>query len=411
MFTEERLTAKAEKGTIYNMKREHTYHSTRRRGLRGSRLYPVLSLLLCLILLGGGLFVLFAYVPKWVQGAVDTPADLVAWGLQEATPSPSPVPVATPSPTPVLGEGQALFSADLKELQEEIVVGEYQYAADFSCYKGKLVFAAGNYSTDGGAAFVRVITVDLTTGKKEYLALPQRYHSIRYPLRNEKWLVYLDVQGQGGGLLRCRNLESGEDKILKTIHMGVPRLTLWEDTVYWIERTGSSRFKLFGCDLSTGESVTLEVLESSEAGVSAPWACEDILVYVNDSGELVKLDINTGVKKKTKTGTYVHDPKTNGREIAFLTGNHGYDSDLVYMDVLGELHTVAKGVADFAIGEDFLAYGDMDKCYVYFFTDGSTFCITRSEEQSQFLGAGEKYVWWMDVTWRDKDIIEYMALP
>ena len=97
--------------------------------------------------------------------------------------------------------------------------------------------------------------------------------------------------------------------------------------------------------------------------------------------------------------------------IAFLTGNHGYDSDLCYLDIEGNLHTAAKGVADFAIGDFFLAYGDMDKVYVYFFSDGSTFCITRSGEKAQFLGAGGEHVWWMDVTWRDKDILEYMEIP
>lgn len=411
MFTEERLTAGTENGTIYTMKRDHTYKSTHRRGIQRWRLYPLLSLLAAFVLLGGGLFVLFVYGPGWIDNVVNTPPDFVALGLMSPTPSPTREPVVTPAPSPVPGAGQALHTADLVSLQQEIVVGEYQYAADFACYEDELIFAAGNYNTDGSASFVRAITVDLTTGKKTYLSLPQSYRSIRYPRKNDNWLVYLDAQGQGGGMLRCRNLVTGEDKILKTIHMGVPRLTLWEDTVFWVERTGSSRFKLFGCDLNTGESVTLELLENSEAGVSAPDADEGILVYVNDMGQLVKLDLSTGVKKKTDTGTYVHDPKTNGREIAFLTGNHGYDSDLVYMDVLGELHTVAQGVADFAIGDRFLAYGDMDKCYVFFFSDGSTFCITRSEEENQFLGAGESYVWWMDVTWRDKDIIEYMAVP
>lgn len=395
------------------MKREHDYKSTRRRwrSLRSSRFYPVFSALLCLLLLGVGLFVLFAYVPGWVDTAVNTPPDFVALGLVSPSPEPTAIPEVTPSPSPIPGAGQALYNADLTTLQQEIVVGEYQYASDFFCYKGKLTFAAGDYNTDGSASFVRVISVDLETGDKTYLALPQSYRSIRYPRKNERWLVYLDVQGQGGGFLRCRDLQTGEDKILKTIHMGVPQLTLWEDTVYWVERTGSSRYKLFGCDLATGESVTLEVLESTQAGVSAPFAYEDVLVYVNDRGQLVKLNLSTGEKKKIDMETYVHDPKTNGRQIGFLTGNHGYDSNLCYIDELGEVHTVAEGVADFAMGYDFMAYGDMDKCYVYFFSDGSTFCITRSEEENQFLGAGENYVWWMDVTWRDKDIVEYMEIP
>ena len=42
--------------------------------------------------------------------------------------------------------------------------------------------------------------------------------------------------------------------------------------------------------------------------------------------------------------------------------------------------------------------------------DGATFCLTRPSESAMFLGAGGDYAVWMDVTWRDRDIIEYMHL-
>lgn len=117
---------------------------------------------------------------------------------------------------------------------------------------------------------MRCILTDLETGEKTYLSPAQSYKSIRYPCINEKWLVYLDVQGQGGGNLRVWNRQTGESRILKTVHMGVPYLTLWEDTVFWTERTGSSRFKLFACDLTTGESVTLAVLETAPQPFPGP---------------------------------------------------------------------------------------------------------------------------------------------
>ena len=72
--------------------------------------------------------------------------------------------------------------------------------------------------------------------------------------------------------------------------------------------------------------------------------------------------------------------------------------------------TVASGVYDFFLGDTFIAYNRYDRNYVYFPADGTTFCTTRSKESSMLLCAGEKYIVWMDVTWRDKDISEYMII-
>ena len=80
------------------------------------------------------------------------------------------------------------------------------------------------------------------------------------------------------------------------------------------------------------------------------------------------------------------------------------------MNEAGDLITVAEGVADFALADGAIVYGELDRTYVYFLDDGSTFGLTRPSESALFLGAGEDFAIWMDVTWRDRDIIEYMHL-
>ena len=72
--------------------------------------------------------------------------------------------------------------------------------------------------------------------------------------------------------------------------------------------------------------------------------------------------------------------------------------------------TVATGVIDFWIGDTFLAFNRYERNYVYFPADGTTFCTTRRDELAMLIGAGERYLIWMDVTWRDKDISEYMII-
>ena len=58
----------------------------------------------------------------------------------------------------------------------------------------------------------------------------------------------------------------------------------------------------------------------------------------------------------------------------------------------------------------FIAYSRYDRNYVYYYGDGTTFCTTRSDETAMLLAAGGDVIVWMDVTWRDKDIMEFMTV-
>ena len=273
-----------------------------------------------------------------------------------------------------------------------------------------ILFVAGNYTPDGTAAFTRVILYDTKAQHATHLPLALNYRSIRHPQLNDRWIVYLDALASGGGQIRAYNIKTAENRILKTVHLGLPVLALWEDTVFWVERTGSSRDKLFGCDLVTGESVTLELFDSTDAGISAASAGGGKLAYVSGPGSLKILDLATGETREEHYGFTVHDPKTDGKIVAFLTGYHGEDSALMLVDEKGQLITVAHGVADFALADGAIVYGELDRTYVYFMDDGATFCLTRPSESAMFLGGGSDFAIWMDVTWRDRDIIEYMHL-
>ena len=391
-------------------KREAKPKKRRPLPLMGTRFGPLVQVLLMLALVAGGLAAFVRFGLPVLREASDHPADLSCLGFGTPAPSPSPVPTPRPSPTPQPGMERPIYGVDLAQVQHEILVGEYQYATDFSVFGDAILFAAGNYTQDGTAAFVRAILYDTKTKRASYMPLPLSYKSIRRVRMNERWIVYLDAAASGGGQIRAYDRRTGEDRILKTIHLGLPVLALWEDTVFWIERTGTSRDKLFGCDLLTGESVTLELFDSVDAGISALDAGGGKLVYVSAPGTLKTLDLVTGESREDRFDLTVHDPKTDGRVTAFLTGYHGEDSDLVYVGEDGQLVTVARGVEDYALADGAIVYGTLDRMYVYFMDDGATFALTRGKEKAMFLTGGGDLVVWMDVTWRDKDIIEYMHL-
>lgn len=388
------------------MKHEKRYKSTGKvpNRLKKFRIAPYLEILLGLGLLAALGWAVWTYGVPFLR---NVSAHAYSCKAPEATPSPTPEP--TPEPTRDPYPDHMLYDADLKAMQTEIVVPEFQYAADVSIFEDTLVAAAGNYTPDGTAAFVRALLYDLNTKKTQLLPLPLQYKSIRFPALNERWIVYLDATANGGGRMMVydRNAKAGRE--LKTVHTGLPRPMVWNDVAAWIERTGQSRDKLFLTDLNTGESVTVAIFDNSPYGMSDPYLFEGVLLYVAPDGALTKLDLLTGQSETVPTNGYVHDPQMNRDGVAYLDSNHGKDGRLWFDDGSGPKEII-QGAVSFAMGDGFIAYSRYEKNYVYYYGDGTTFCTTRSDETAMLLTAGGKTLVWMDVTWRDKDIIEWMTV-
>ncbi len=388
------------------MKHERHYRSTGGgSGFNRFRIAPYLQILI-------GLLILAAVIGFLYHVVYPISCNLAKGISPFASPTPvgsTPIPTPSPSPTPDPAQDHPLYRSDLTEVQKEIVIPEYQYMADPVVYDGKIYFSAGNYTQDGTSSLIRLCIYDPAANTHSFLALPVKYKSIRFPCINEKWIAYLDTTSSGGGRIAVYDRQTGEEKTIKTVHFGLPQPLLLGDIVIWMERTGQSRDKLFACDLITGESVTLEIFDGSEYGMSMPSVYGDTVYYVSPDGKLTAWNLPLNEKKVYETGTYVHDPKCNGTFLAYMSGNHGEDS-ILYLVTDDGIVPVAEGVHAYYLGNNFIAYNRFDQNYVYFPEDGTTFCTTRKNESAMILGAGENILIWMDVTWRDKDISEYMYI-
>lgn len=377
------------------------------KNMRGTKAGPILTILGCLLMVALAIVAFIRYVPGLAEKAAHSPLDLSWLGVftpvpDEAYASPTPIPTKDPA------SNHALYSADLSVAQHEVLLNEYQFLADVRFFGGEVWCAVGPYDSKTGlAALSAAACIQPDAGTKTYIPAEIYYNSMRFPIGNENWVVFADVQNAGGGRICRIDRRTGEQKTLKTVHIGVPIPFIHNDSAFWVERTGTNTFKLFGCDLATGESVTLDVF-SAEGGVSRPFLWEDTLLYNGEDGVLFQFDLTTGEKTTLISGTRVHDAKTNGKILAYLTGYHDLESELVYIDQEGNRHVAAQGVTDFALGDGFIAYGDLKKCYVYLLEDGVTFCLTRAKESALFIGADGDLVFWLDTSWRDKDVLEFM---
>ena len=391
------------------MKHEKRYRSTGKFGKRLSRFraLPYLEILLGLGLLAALGFAVWKYGVPFFKNLANH-----AYSCERSAPAtPAPeTPLPTEEPTPDPYPNHALYNADLLTMQTEIVIPEYQYATDVSFWQTTLIAAVGNYTPDGTAAFVRLLLYDTGTNGHTLLALPLQYKSIRFPAVNDRWVVYLDSAANGGGRMMAYDRTTQEARELKTVHTGLPQPALYENTAFWIERTGQSRDKLFAVDLATGESATLAIYDNSPYALSRPFVYGSTLLYVAPDGTLTALDLKTGRTETPAVGAaYVHDPQMNADGIAFLDSDHTASGHVLWYD--GEKTVeIASGAVDFALGNGFIAYSRYDKNYVYYYGDGTTFCTTRSDETAMLLGAGGDVMVWMDVSWRDKDIMEIMTV-
>ena len=389
------------------MKHEKRYRSTEKlkNRFKRFRITPYLEILLGLGLLAALGWAIWTYGVPVLKGLY---THAYSCSKPEATPTPSPLP--TPSPTPDPYPSHKLYQADLKTLQTEIVIPEFQYASDVSVVGDTILAAVGNYTTDGTAAFIRAYLYESKTGAHTFLPLPIQYKSIRFPAMNDRWIVYLDAAGSGGGRMMAYDRQTREAKALKTVHAGLPRPALWENTAAWIERTGQSRDKLFLVDLETGECATLAIFDASPYALSKPFLYDGTLLYVAPDGALTVLDLRTGKSRTVPVDAdYVHDPQMNADGIAFLDSDHEATGRVLFYDGT-ETIEVVSGAVEFFLGNGFIAYSRYDKNYVFYYRDRTTFCTTRSGETAMLLAGGDDLIVWMDVTWRDKDIMEFMTV-
>ena len=390
------------------MKHEKRYRSTGKIGKRLTRfrIVPYLEILLVLGFLAALGWATWTYGIPYLKGLSEQ-----VLACRKEPPTPVPVtPVPTPEPTPDPREVHPFGSADLRTASTEIVVPEYQYTTDVSVYGDTILAAVGNYTPDGTAAFVRLLLYHTNTKTQKLLALPLVYKSIRFPTMNGRWIVYFDAAANGGGRVVAYRQDTKEARELKTVHTGVIRPVVYQNTAFWIERTGQSRDKLFAVDLETGESATLAVYDGSPYALSKPYIYGSTLLYVAPDGALTALNLETGASETIAVdAAYVHDPQMNADGIAFLDSDHAKDGRLLWYDG-AETIEVIGGPVDFALGDGFIAYSRYDKNYVFYYGDRATLSATRDDETAMLLAAGGRTIVWLDVTWRDKDILEYMTV-
>lgn len=399
------------------MKRYHRRRRSRRRrsSLSASNWGPILAL-------SGTVLGIIAVIALVIF--VGLPKLLPLIGISYRAPfSPTPTPAPTPAPT-ATPNPMELFDANAAET--EVVFNEikdYKWFGDPYFYGGKLMLTGGKL-VDGKAVMSDLMIWDPELRSAEKLDIQRENTHFMFPKFNDAWIVYLDANFDGGGKLCAVKRDDAQHtvNVIKTVYAGQPEPMLYEHYIAWIERTGTRMDKLFLCDLDTLETTTLHMFSNNSYGQSLPCIIDGVLVWADaettgssdadDTSVIYSVKLGSSRIESIHTGTYAHDPMSNGSYTAWLDSHHAPDAKLYCISPAGsEPHMVEAGVVQFGMGKDFLAYSKDEAIYLYRFDNKKSYKLSGEYEKAQFMGVSDSHVIWMDVTTRERDILKYSEVP
>ena len=332
------------------------------------------------------------------------------------TPYHTPVPTATPHPMDLFNgeeeEKEIVFPPDLS----------YKWLGDPFCCNGKIICTAGKADDGNKVLMGTLLEYDIEKGEIRELDIKPKNDHILFPVFNEKWLVYLDAHYSTGGEICAVSLKSSEKKpfTVKEIYVGQPEIRLDGDYITWLDRTGSERDKIFVCHIPTLETTVVQYFNRSSYGTSMPFLCKGRLIWASDdisestakmTSVLKYVDLEKSTISEFHPKVYIHNPEYNGEYYAWIDSHYNENSTLYVYDGEADPVAVDSDIVEFGIADRYIAYEKNEAIWIYLFETGRVYKITPEREQTQFLGVSGGYIFWMDVTSRERDIIKYIKLP
>ena len=284
--------------------------------------------------------------------------------------------------------------------------------ADPSVYGDAMLFATG---TDLDHC-THLIRLDPQTGESETVSVPMEGDTIRYPREDADSILYLDARSTGGGVFRLYDKATKKARALCEVTTGAPRFFYEAPYLTWIERTENEKSQLYVLQVNTGDSVNLATFVNSPYGASVPSIRSGQVLYADadpdheDVSLIRTVLLSDGTRWDFAPGTYVHDPKSAGDRWAWITGDHGENSDLYVSVKGGSPELIARGVIDFSITPSCVVYNRDETVFAYTFLDDKTYVLSQTSHNCQLVAAEGDYAIWRDVTDPSAPVWKYVRV-
>lgn len=385
---------------VKRMNKNLEYAPKRRMNLDATSYGPLIKLLIALAVLAALVLIVVLVAMPLINARISSGVPL--FGSAPA------VETAKQTASPI----NAILTNEVKTVQFGEGYGLPTAVVDPSVFDGKMLFATG--ATENSCD--RLVRLDPETGAFTNIAITRINDTIRYPLENADVILYADCKTAGGGSIVRLDKATGETAVLAEFALDAPKLLFESPYAVWTERTDSTTAKVMVSDVTSGELLTLAVLDNAAYAESAPSIKSGQVIYAdadtaNPGSSLIRTVLLADNSRWDFTaGGYVHDPKSAGDRWAYLSGNHDANSDL-YVSVGGAApKRVASGVIDFDITQTCVVFSRDETVYSYVFADDKTYLISETGTNAQFVMAGEDYALWRDMSNSAQTLWKYIKV-
>lgn len=347
----------------------------------------------------------------------------------EATPSPTVTVAATPVSSAIVPGSEVEVAIEHKSINDPYIYGN------------EIIFSTGD-KLDTAPSLDRLAIYDMTAGTTtEVPGIERKYNSLLEPRLNESYILYLDCKTENGGAICAVDRASGETFVVREYMYGMPKVSLSGQYALWMQQTGKGTDRLYAYDLAAQECVEIETFINTYISYSAAYMSDEVIVYVQPSGEDTSGDLP--INQKTSSGStdaeVVVMPRAEGGDQLkerFLPGTFVYNpliegDNIVYLDATGGPGTnlmlcrknagawsapvvLATDVLNYDVGDGYLVYTLDQAIYIYYFADGSTTRLSSDTTDAMLGSANGKDVIWYDITEgldSTPNVIMHMIVP
>lgn len=240
---------------------------------------------------------------------------------------------------------------------------------------------------------------------------------------NADYVAYFDGKSEGGGTVCAYVREQRKVIELKQVYYGTPEVKLAGDNVVWLERTAKDTDKLYMMNIHDQDLITLATFNKSPYGLSQPGVSSEQIVWAdyndehpdNEKFSIIRVRSVPYVPDESvdyPVDMYVHDPVTNGSELAWTDGNEGKGATLYLSVDRGMPKKIATDVSYHGLGKEFLAWCANGEIWIYRWKEGKTYRVSKQTEMAILCDVSDHAVVWFDITdeRRTQDIVKFAVL-
>ena len=286
----------------------------------------------------------------------------------------------------------------------EMYLPEFPIKNDPFISEDRIIFST-RYRDKSVYEFDAIALFDVGTGSARVLEnVEKKYDNLLSPVLSGNYAVWLDSMRDGGGRIVGYDLSADRQFIIKDYGYALPKLSVSGELLAFMQWAGPETQRLYVYNLRTREPVTVKVYQNNRFGNSAASISDRDLVwseYGADGTAVLKRIVFAGGTARYENYDLemnVFEPKTNGRDIVFTTDRTATSGALMLSTNGGDPVRIAERVANYGIGDNFVAYTKDNRVFVCFTNEQNAFALSSEISKSRLSSVNGSWLTFYDVT-------------